>query len=214
MSSRFVLGCLLPAIVRSELPPGYEDVAWCPADACLADVSQPSGFVGPQSSFKQCYTPSTAVETDEVWTGSQTNTVAPTGWVQAEPCQGISLSSSNSNSGSSLPSPSPPPPISTADDSALTPQDVLERIVDIATQLGQAAVAALQWAWPYFQQGIQAAAQATQSFLEWLGPVVQDILQTLRPIVQSAVQAFSAAVQNLIDTIQDNRAASDTGSRM
>jgi len=39
------------------LPPGYEDVAWCPAGSCLRPVNNPDGFVGPRSAMVECWDP-------------------------------------------------------------------------------------------------------------------------------------------------------------
>ena len=41
------------------LPPGYETHFFCPKDYCLRDRERPKKFLGPKSSFKECYNPLT-----------------------------------------------------------------------------------------------------------------------------------------------------------
>jgi hypothetical protein len=72
-------------LVRSSLgalPPGYEDDMWCPAGYCDRFIEHQGGFVGPNSSFHECYNPDTGDVVDEVWTGFLTGVVAPAGWVK------------------------------------------------------------------------------------------------------------------------------------
>eukprot|EP00451_Oxyrrhis_marina_P034390 CAMPEP_0204368032 /NCGR_PEP_ID=MMETSP0469-20131031/43889_1 /ASSEMBLY_ACC=CAM_ASM_000384 /TAXON_ID=2969 /ORGANISM="Oxyrrhis marina" /LENGTH=95 /DNA_ID=CAMNT_0051357527 /DNA_START=19 /DNA_END=306 /DNA_ORIENTATION=+ len=47
------------------LPPGYEDEFYCPKGYCMRKKSQPKGFTGPASAFRECYNPSTG-ETKKV----------------------------------------------------------------------------------------------------------------------------------------------------
>lgn len=68
------------------LPPGYEDIMYCPPDYCDRYISHGnSRFVGPASSFHECYNPETGDVVDEVWTGSLSDVVAPEGWVESPP---------------------------------------------------------------------------------------------------------------------------------
>ena len=72
--------------VYAVLSPGYEDVMYCPEGYCDRFVSHDNGgFVGPASSFHECYNPETGDVMDEVWTGSSSNVVAPEGWVENPP---------------------------------------------------------------------------------------------------------------------------------
>jgi len=68
---------------RAALPPGYEDVMWCPAGYC--DRPRDPGMVGPARIFHECYDPATASVVDEVWTGDESEAVAPAGWVADPP---------------------------------------------------------------------------------------------------------------------------------
>lgn len=66
---------------QAVLPPGYEDVMYCPPEYCDRKITHDPGFVGPLSSFHECYMPSTGDVVDEVWTGSLSQVAAPQGWV-------------------------------------------------------------------------------------------------------------------------------------
>jgi hypothetical protein len=41
--------------VRASLPPGFEDELYCRAGYCLRDRERPDGWVGPRSSFHECF---------------------------------------------------------------------------------------------------------------------------------------------------------------
>lgn len=68
--------------VTAALPPGYEDVMWCPPDYCRRDVQNEPGMAGPARIFNECYNPATDDVVDEVWTGELTDVEAPEGWVE------------------------------------------------------------------------------------------------------------------------------------
>ena len=70
------------SFVTAVLPPGYEDVMWCPEGYCRRAVNPGEGFAGPASAFNECYSPSTDSVVDEVWTGELSETVAPEGWIE------------------------------------------------------------------------------------------------------------------------------------
>ena len=70
------------SFVTAALPPGYEDVMWCPEGYCRRAVNPGDGFVGPARAFNECYSPSTDSVVDEVWTGELSETVAPEGWIE------------------------------------------------------------------------------------------------------------------------------------
>jgi hypothetical protein len=88
-----LLYCILAHVSFGALPPGYEDEAWCPPGSCLRDVLQAPGMMGPQSASKECFDASTATVTQEVWTGSLSNQLAPDGWVKCESTVDPSFSS-------------------------------------------------------------------------------------------------------------------------
>jgi len=67
---------------RLVLPPGYEDVMWCPPGNCDLVVNRP-GFAGPASQFNKCYDPETGTVTNGVWTGALTFVIVPEGYVQS-----------------------------------------------------------------------------------------------------------------------------------
>lgn len=46
-------------IKGGALPPGYDDVLYCPRGSCLIRKNQPTGFVGPKRLFSECYNPTT-----------------------------------------------------------------------------------------------------------------------------------------------------------
>lgn len=59
---------------------------YCPPGYCDRFVSHGnSGFVGPASSFHECFNPETGEVMDEVWTGSLSEVVAPKGWIESPP---------------------------------------------------------------------------------------------------------------------------------
>eukprot|EP00548_Thalassiothrix_antarctica_P003797 CAMPEP_0194131598 /NCGR_PEP_ID=MMETSP0152-20130528/2344_1 /TAXON_ID=1049557 /ORGANISM="Thalassiothrix antarctica, Strain L6-D1" /LENGTH=144 /DNA_ID=CAMNT_0038826441 /DNA_START=59 /DNA_END=493 /DNA_ORIENTATION=+ len=69
----------------AELPPGYEDVMWCPEGYC--DQAVKLDLVGPKSSFHICYDPSSNSTLDEVWTGELSDSIASDGWIaNPDPC--------------------------------------------------------------------------------------------------------------------------------
>lgn len=70
------------SFVTAVLPPGYEDVMWCPEGYCRRAVNPGEGFAGPARAFNECYDPSTNTVVDEVWTGELSETVAPEGWIK------------------------------------------------------------------------------------------------------------------------------------
>lgn len=81
---------------QAILPPGYEDVMHCPPEYCDREVNitDSPGFVGPLSSFHECYMPSTGEVVDEVWTGSLSQVTAPQGWVASpKTCTNLSCPS-------------------------------------------------------------------------------------------------------------------------
>ena len=67
------------------LPPGYEDKPFCPKGYCLK-YKNLRGQVGPRSLFVTCWNPKTKKTQQEVWTGSKTSTIPPSGWQPAKPC--------------------------------------------------------------------------------------------------------------------------------
>jgi len=79
------------------LPPGYEDVMWCPEGYCRRKVNPGDGFSGPQRAFNECYNPSTDSVVDEVWTGELSETVAPEGWIE-NPASCVTDETSNKTS--------------------------------------------------------------------------------------------------------------------
>lgn len=79
---RLLLSTLIPLFVASTgvlaaLPPGYEDVMWCPPDYCRRYVPNEPGMAGPVSMFNECYNPTTDDVVDGVWTGELTDVAAP-----------------------------------------------------------------------------------------------------------------------------------------
>ena len=40
---------------EAALPPGLDEELYCPPGSCLRDKEQPDGWVGPKSSFHECY---------------------------------------------------------------------------------------------------------------------------------------------------------------
>ena len=68
--------------VLAALPPGYEDVMWCPPDYCRRYVPNEPGMAGPVSMFNECYNPATDDVVDGVWTGELTDVAAPEGWTE------------------------------------------------------------------------------------------------------------------------------------
>ena len=79
---RWVTLFVLASTALATLPPGYEDEAYCPPGSCLRDVRRPSGALGAASGGTECFNPSSNVVTDEIWTGSLTDTQPPAGWVR------------------------------------------------------------------------------------------------------------------------------------
>ena len=73
-------------MAAAVLPPGFEDVAWCPPGSCLQPSEIKPGHTGAKSSFVECYDEKTEKVTNEVWTGSKSPTTAPEGWIKAEFC--------------------------------------------------------------------------------------------------------------------------------
>jgi len=65
---------------KAAIPPGYEDDMWCPEGFCDQPKEQGEDFVGPESSFHQCYDTASKQVVEAVWTGFLSDVVAPTGW--------------------------------------------------------------------------------------------------------------------------------------
>jgi len=68
------------SVAFAALPPGYEDEAWCPEGSCLRAKEITIGFSGPAHMFKECYDKESTAISEEIWTGSKTNTAVPEGW--------------------------------------------------------------------------------------------------------------------------------------
>jgi hypothetical protein len=73
-------------LVGAALPPGFEDVAWCPAGSCLRPSDIKPGHKGAKSSFVECYNEASGQSRAEIWTGSKSPVTVPDGWVKAEFC--------------------------------------------------------------------------------------------------------------------------------
>lgn len=92
LSSPSALSCLCSMLLlaaspaHAALPPGYEDVMYCPPGYCDRLVNQESGMAGPAHIFHECWNPATDDVVDEVWTGDLTDVVAPEGWAVPLPC--------------------------------------------------------------------------------------------------------------------------------
>jgi len=80
--------CWLASIqlVSAALPPGYEDVMWCPPDCCRRPVNPRPDLVGSVSLFNECYCPESDEVVDGVWTGCLSDVQAPEGWTVAPYC--------------------------------------------------------------------------------------------------------------------------------
>ena len=50
-----VMLLLLVTLNDAALPPGFDEELYCPPGSCLRDKEQPAGWVGPKSSFHECY---------------------------------------------------------------------------------------------------------------------------------------------------------------
>jgi hypothetical protein len=46
---------LAVSLGEAALPPGFDEELYCPPGSCLRDKEQPDGWVGPASSFHECY---------------------------------------------------------------------------------------------------------------------------------------------------------------
>ena len=80
-----VATCLHPA-ADAALPPGYQDVMWCPEGYCDRSVDLPC--CGPTSRYHECYDPASGSVVDEAWTGARSDVVPPAGWVRnPRPCR-------------------------------------------------------------------------------------------------------------------------------
>mmetsp|Transcript_17132 Transcript_17132/g.27786 ORF Transcript_17132/g.27786 Transcript_17132/m.27786 type:complete len:149 (+) Transcript_17132:34-480(+) len=73
--------CLGADSVNAALPPGYEDEMWCPPGFCDRRIRHVGGFVGPASSFHECFHRETGQVVEAVWTGNLTNVAAPEDWI-------------------------------------------------------------------------------------------------------------------------------------
>lgn len=73
---------IVPSRTRAALPPGYEDVMWCPEGYCDRLIDRL--IAGPARIFHECYDPAARSVVDEVWTGEKSDTVAPADW-RADP---------------------------------------------------------------------------------------------------------------------------------
>ncbi len=80
-----LVGMLCP-LAGAVLPPGFEDVAWCPPRSCLRPAELEPGFTGSRSSFVECYDADSGKVVDEIWTGSKNPAVVPKGWTEATYC--------------------------------------------------------------------------------------------------------------------------------
>ena len=65
-----VATCLRPA-ADAALPPGYQDVMWCPEGYCDRSVDLPC--CGPTSRYHECYDPASGSVVDEAWTGARSD---------------------------------------------------------------------------------------------------------------------------------------------
>lgn len=49
--------------------------------------TNPFGYAGAASQFYKCYNPATDVVSEGVWTGTETDVIAPDGWIQPQMCE-------------------------------------------------------------------------------------------------------------------------------
>lgn len=89
-STAIALVCIVGGFkAYAVLPSGYEDIMYCPPEYCDRYISHGnSGFVGPASSYHECFNPQTGDIIGEVWTGYLSDVVAPEGWVESPPVCG------------------------------------------------------------------------------------------------------------------------------
>jgi hypothetical protein len=80
MRALISLSLLLGSV--AVLPPGFEDMAWCPtAEHCLRRKHSMRLFAGPRSAFFECHHPPTNEQLPAVWTGNNTDVTPPLTWV-------------------------------------------------------------------------------------------------------------------------------------